>query len=321
MITFLIVVVLILVAFVAGLVIFTARTAAKVEAAFPPTGQFMEIDGQRIHYVDRGQGPAIVMIHGLGGSLMNFTYALADRLARDHRVILIDRPGSGHSTRPKDASATLSAQAATLAKLMRALKLDRPVVVGHSLGGALSLSMAFTQSDCVGALALIAPLTHARNEVPDVFKGIAIASPLMRTIVGWTLAAPLSILGRDKVLGMVFGPEPVPDDFAVRGGGALGLRPATFYATATDMMSVNDDMPAITQRYGSIAIPFGMLYGRGDRILDYRLDGEGVKAQCPALDLRLIEGGHMLPLTQPDPCEKLIRDIAARRYSTAVAAE
>ena len=139
---------------VAGLVAFTARTARKIEAAFPPPGQFMEIDGQRIHYVDRGQGPAIVMIHGLGGNLGNFTYALVDRLAKDFRVVAIDRPGAGHSTRPKHASAALGAQAATLATLMRALKLEKPLLVGHSLGGALSLTLAVHHADCIGALTL-----------------------------------------------------------------------------------------------------------------------------------------------------------------------
>jgi pimeloyl-ACP methyl ester carboxylesterase len=129
----------------------------------------------------------------------------------------------------------------------------------------------------------------------------------------------MSIVNRDKVLGEVFGPEAVPADFAIRGGGALGLRPIAFYNTATDLMAVGEDMPAIVQRYASIGYPIGMLYGRGDRLLDYRIDGEGLKAQCPSLDLRLMEGGHMLPLTAPEACEALIRDIAARRYAAAAA--
>jgi alpha-beta hydrolase superfamily lysophospholipase len=87
-----------------GLVVFTVRTARKVEAALPPRGKFMQIDGERIHYVDRGgSGPAIVMIHGLAGNLMHFTYALADVLANDFRVIMVDRLGCGYSARPGGA--------------------------------------------------------------------------------------------------------------------------------------------------------------------------------------------------------------------------
>lgn len=310
-------IVVVIAAIVAGLVLFTANTARKIEAGFKPSGKFMDVDGQRIHYVDKGQGPPIVMIHGLGGNLLNYSYALADRLAKDHRVILVDRPGSGFSVRPKGMPANLKAQAATLAKVMRNLKLERPVLVGHSLGGALSLTIAMDHPDCAGAVALIAPLTQVRTEVPPVFKGLDVPSPLMRTILGWTLATPMSIINREKVLGVVFGPEAVPADFAIRAGGVLGLRPIAFYNTSTDMLEVAADMPAVMATYPSISYPVGMLYGRGDMLLDYKLDGEGMKAVCPQLDLRVIEGGHMLPLTAPDACEKLIRDIAGRRYAAA----
>jgi pimeloyl-ACP methyl ester carboxylesterase len=313
MIAALLVIVVIAAAVIAGLVGFTATTARKIEATLPPRGQFMEIDGQRIHYIDQGSGPAVVMIHGLGGNLRHFTYALVERLVGEFRVIAVDRPGSGYSTRPKDASAALGTQAATLAGLIRTLKLDMPLLVGHSLGGALSLTIALNHPDCAGALALIAPLTHARDEAPEVFRGLAIGSKLLRRIVSWTVATPLSILNRDKALAMVFGPDAVPADFATKGGALLGLRPKSFYATSSDLMAVNDDLPTTMQRYGSLAIPFGMLFGTGDQLLDYREQGEAMKQKCPALDLVLVDGGHMLLLTAPDACADLIRRIAARR--------
>jgi pimeloyl-ACP methyl ester carboxylesterase len=308
----LLVIVVIVAAIVAGLVWFTATTARKIEAALPPRGQFIEIDGQRIHYVDRGSGPAIVMIHGLGGNLQHFTYALVERLIGEFRVIAVDRPGSGYSTRPNDASAALGAQAATLANLIRTLKLEKPLLVGHSLGGALALTIALHHPDCAGALALIAPLTHARDEAPEVFRGLAISSKLLRRIVSWTVATPLSILNRDKALATVFGPDTVPADFATKGGALLGLRPTSFYATSSDLMAVNDDLPMTMQRYGSLALPFGMLFGKGDRLLDYREQGEAMQQKCPALDLALIDGGHMLLLTAPDACVEMIRRVAAR---------
>ncbi|MFX8512336.1 alpha/beta fold hydrolase, partial [Acinetobacter baumannii] len=85
---------------------------------------------------------AVVMIHGLGGNMLHFGYAMADKLANDFRVVLVDRPGSGYSTRPDAAPATLTAQAGTIATLIRRLDLKQPLVVGHSLGGALSLAIA-----------------------------------------------------------------------------------------------------------------------------------------------------------------------------------
>ena len=312
--------ILLLAVIVAGLVRFTANTARRVEALLPPRGQFMDIDGQRIHYVDTGGSkPPIVMIHGLGGNLLHFGYAMADKLADDYRVILIDRPGAGYSTRPDDAPATLTAQARTIATLIRRLGLERPLLVGHSLGGALSLAIALDHPDCAGGLALIAPLTHARDDVPEAFQGLVIASPLVRKAVAWTLATPLGIRRGPKLLAEVFAPEAVPADFPMRAGGLLGLRPGAFYNTSTDLMAVSETLPGYMARYKSLDIPMAMLFGRGDRILDYRGQGEAMKIACPALDLDLMEGGHMLPITAPDRCVALVRRVAERQQGMQAA--
>ncbi|MEH2560525.1 alpha/beta fold hydrolase [Bradyrhizobium sp. AZCC 2289] len=115
--------VLLLAALITGLVWFTLTTARKVEAALPPRGRFMEIGGERLHHVDTGgTGPAAVMIHGLGGNLLHFDYALAGRLAAEFRLILVDRPGSGYSTRGDGADATITAQAAAIAQLTLTLR-------------------------------------------------------------------------------------------------------------------------------------------------------------------------------------------------------
>ena len=314
--------VLVLVALIAGLVLFTANTARKVEAALPPRGRFMEIDGERVHYVDTGgAGPAVVMIHGLGGNLLHFDYALASLLAAEFRLILVDRPGSGYSSRTASADATLAAQAAMIAKLIRALGLTRPLVVGHSLGGALSLALALDDPDCVGGLALIAPLTHAQEEVPAVFRRLVIRTNLVRNLVAWTLATPLGILRGRAALKEVFAPEAVAPDFPLRAGGLLGLRPRAFYATSSDLVAINDILPGYMKRYPSLNLPFGIIHGKADQLLDYRRHGEAMRLSCPALDLELVDGGHMLPMTAPDLCAALIRRIAARQQEVSRAAQ
>jgi pimeloyl-ACP methyl ester carboxylesterase len=281
----------------------------------------MEIDGQRLHYIDtRGTGPAIVMIHGLGGTLWNYTYALVDKLSGEFRVIAVDRPGSGYSVRADDAPAKLSAQADTLAKFMRALGLKQPLLVGHSLGGALSLAIALNHPDCAGALALIAPLTHAQDDVPEPFQGLVVYSPALRKIIAWTLAVPMAIRRAPELLKIVFGPDAVPADYPTRGGGLLGLRPKSFYNTSSDLVVVNDDLPGMMTRYGGLTIPLAMLFAKGDRILDYRRQGEAMKQKCPALDLVLLDQhGHMLPVTAPDRTADLIRRLAARLQLPRVA--
>jgi pimeloyl-ACP methyl ester carboxylesterase len=251
--TIMVVLVLLLAALIAGLAWFTANTARRVEAALPPRGRFMAIDGERIHYVDTGgAGPAVVMIHGLGGNLLHFDYALAGRVAGEFRLILVDRPGAGYSTRSAGGDASLTAQAAAIAKLIRALGLTRPLVAGHSLGGAISLVLALDHPDCVGGLALFAPLTHAQDEVHAVFRRLLIRSSLVRSLVAWTLATPLGIRNGPAVLKEVFAPEAVVPVFPLRAGGLLGLRPKAFYATSWDLVAINDVLPAYTELPGTL---------------------------------------------------------------------
>ncbi len=153
---------------------FTQRVARRAQAAVPPDGQFLDIGAQRVHYVDFGHGPAIVFVHGLCGQLRNFAYLPLAALSRTHRIVLVDRPGSGYSTRSAQSDGDLGAQADAIAGLIDALGLGRPLVVGHSLGGAISLALALDHPQRVGALALIAPLTQPVAEPPAAFRSLAI---------------------------------------------------------------------------------------------------------------------------------------------------
>lgn len=286
-------------AWTGGLALFTALTARKVERALPPLGRFMNVAGHRLHYLDIGSGPALVMIHGLGGQMRHFTHGLLPLLSRHFRVILVDRPGSGHSTRPPGADAGPRAQAAAIAGLIRTLGLTAPLLVGHSLGGAVALSIALDHPDCAGGLALIAPLTRSQKAIPACFKGLVIGSPLVRWLLSWTLATPLAMAQRDRILEVVFGPDPIPADFGTNGGGLLGLRPGAFQSASADLMAAGAEMAALEARYAGLHLPVAILFGRQDRVLDWRHHGEAMGGLLPSVAFTATEGGHMLPLTAP----------------------
>jgi pimeloyl-ACP methyl ester carboxylesterase len=296
----------------AGLVIFSAYTARRVELALPPRGRFLDVDGSRIHYLDTGSGPAIVLVHGLGGQMGNFTYALLERLVGEFRVILIDRPGSGYSTRAPGASARCRSQAATIAQFIRKLGIERPLLIGHSLGGAISLAVALDHPECIRGLALIAPYTHLVEKAPAVFESLNINSNIVRWMIAWTVAIPLSIRRGKQVLDAIFSPEDAPADFPTKGGGLLGLRPRSFYNTSIDMISANSDIPNMIERYPSIEVPVSILYGTSDPILDHQIHGLGMRSDVPNLYLELVEGGHMLPVTIPDVTANFIKRAAQR---------
>jgi pimeloyl-ACP methyl ester carboxylesterase len=304
--------VLLLVVLVSGLVIFTAITARRVEKALPPRGQFIEVGGARIHYLDKGSGPPIVILHGLGGQMGNFTYALLERLTGEFRVILMDRPGSGYSRRAPGATGRLTEQSAIVAEFICKLKLDRPLLVGHSLGGAIALGVALNHPETVRGLALVAPLTRVPKDVPAPFRAMDIKSDFLRWLVAWTVATPIGIRRGKAILDAIFSPEPAPADFPIRAGGILGLRPRSFFNTSSDMRGVNVDLGAMVARYSSLRVPVCILYGTSDQVLSHQVHGEAMKAESSMVSLELVNGGHMLPITAPDLTANFIK-AAARR--------
>jgi pimeloyl-ACP methyl ester carboxylesterase len=305
-------------AVVAGLVIFTAITARRVEKALPPRGQFIEVSGARIHYLDKGSGPAILILHGLGGQMGNFTYALLERLTDEFRVILMDRPGSGYSTRARGATGRLTEQASIVAEFIRKLGLDRPLLVGHSLGGAIALGVALDHPEAVKGLALVAPLTHVPKHVPAPFRAMDIKSDFLRRLIAWTVATPVGIRRGKDILAPIFSPEAAPPDFPTRAGGILGLRPRSFYNTSSDMRAVNMDLWKMAGRYSSLQLPVRILYGTSDGVLSHQVQGEAMKAKTAMVSVELVAGGHMLPITAPDLTAKFIK-VAARSESAVSA--
>ncbi|HET7106413.1 MAG TPA: alpha/beta hydrolase [Candidatus Acidoferrum sp.] len=307
-----------LIVIVSGLVIFTTITAWRVEQALPPRGQFIEVSGARIHYLDKGSGPPIVILHGLGGQMGNFTYALLDRLTDEFRVLLIDRPGSGYSRRAPGATGRLPEQAAVIAEFIRKLGLQRTLLVGHSLGGAIALGVALDHPEAVKALALIAPLTHIPKQVPAPFRALDIKSNFLRWLVAWTVATPIGIRRGKAILDAIFSPDPAPADFPIRGGGILGLRPRSFYNTSSDLRAVTPGLGRMTARYSTLQVPVRILYGTRDDVLSPQLNGESIKAKSSMVSLELVTGGHMLPITAPDLTAKFIKS-AARAENAASA--
>jgi pimeloyl-ACP methyl ester carboxylesterase len=318
MMTLLLVVIALVAMSLGGLVIFTAITARRVETALPPRGQFIEVSRARIHYLDKGTGPPIVILHGLGGQMGNFTYALLERLTDEFRVILMDRPGSGYSTRAPGATGRLTEQAATVAGFIRRFGLERPLLVGHSLGGAIALGVALDHPEAVKGLALIAPLTHVPKDVPTPFRAMDIKSDFLRWLIAWTVATPIGIRRGKAILDAIFSPEPAPIDFATRAGGILGLRPWSFYNTSSDMRAVNMDLWKMAGRYSSLQVPVRILYGTSDEVLSHQVQGEAMKAKSSMVSLELVAGGHMLPITAPDLTAEFIK--AAARSESVVSA-
>jgi pimeloyl-ACP methyl ester carboxylesterase len=291
---------LVLALLLAAAALATRLIARKVEKSFPPTGEWIEVEGERIHYRQMGRGPAIVLVHGLGGQSKNFDYLPLQELARRWTLVLPDRPGSGYSPRRDDAKARIGEQGRLVAAFIRAMRFEAPpLLVGHSLGGAIALNVALRDPGCIAGLALIAPLTHFHPHVPAPFRSMAVRTPWLRRFIAHTVATPLAIVNTRAILQALFAPHAPPPDIAVRGGGLYGLRPDAFYGASTDLVAVEADLPAQQERYGELRLPLRILYGEGDRILDWHAQGETLRDKVPQADLRVVPGGHMVLVTDP----------------------
>ena len=295
-------------------VLATRRIAADAERLVPPNGKFVTVGDSRIHYVEAGEGPPILFIHGLGGQLHHFRHPLFGELD-GYRLVALDRPGSGYSSRSYGASGRLPDQAETIVGFIRALGLEKPLLVGHSLGGTVALAVALDHPDAISGIALLAPLTHMEGEVPPEFKGLYIRSPLRRWLMANTMAVPASLKYAPQTLDFVFGPQKWPADYVVEGGGMAGLRPSHFFATASDTVAIEHDLARIEARYGEISLPAGILFGSADRVLDHEKHGAPMQKHIPGLDLEILEGiGHMPQFVARDRVAAFIRRIAERAF-------
>ncbi|MDQ6627914.1 MAG: alpha/beta hydrolase, partial [Pseudomonadota bacterium] len=132
------------------------RRSRRAEREQPPAGRLLSVDGVRLHVVERGEGPPVVLIHGNMVSQRDFEASgLIEHLARNHRVIAFDRPGFGHSSRPRDRLWTPAAQAELLHAALAQLGVGPAAVVGHSMGAMVALALALDHPEQVRRLVLL----------------------------------------------------------------------------------------------------------------------------------------------------------------------
>ncbi|WP_181706673.1 alpha/beta fold hydrolase [Chthonobacter rhizosphaerae] len=231
----------------------------------PLVGRTVEVDGRRVHFHVRGDGPPVVLLHGLGSLaeeiLPAFTATLPGR-----RLFAFDRPGYGFSDPLPEAEAGADGQADWLAGVLSALGLSRITLVAHSIGAGPALAFAARHPGRLAGVLLVAPFCRPTPHAPMPLLRAAIApviGPVMRTAVV-PLIAPLIGPG---ILAAALKPNEVPDylaDFPFVHAG----RDSAILAMAAELLAFNDAMAAVAPILAGGGVPMAVVAGEADEIAE-----------------------------------------------------
>jgi pimeloyl-ACP methyl ester carboxylesterase len=273
---------------------------ATLLAGFSP--HFAEIGGSRLRWFERGEGEALVLVHGLGGAASNWTL-LAPRLAERRRVIVVDLPGHGGSA-PLRREADLRTYAGVLAGLVERQSAAPAVVVGHSMGGLIAMRLAASRPDLVRGLILfetagirslsrsaaiflvLSGLVRPAKKVARLRHRVAATPRLRRLVFGYWGAADPTLMPAEAVLGWLAGAAEATD-------------------TATAGRALLRDDPRFD--LDAVACPTLVVWGARDRLLPVE-DGFEFARRLRA-PIRVVPGaGHLVIGEQPEDCLAILDD-------------
>jgi pimeloyl-ACP methyl ester carboxylesterase len=292
---------LIVLAALAILALVTWTGAVLAERAHPAQGRMVEVAGAKLHVVEIGprDAPPIVMLHGATSNL-EVMRPLAARLSHTHRVVLIDRPGHGWSTREKFSDSTPQPQARMIAEALQKLGLEPAIFVAHSWSGALALRIALDHPDRVAGLVMLAPVAYPWPGGVSQYN-YAVTTPVIGPLLANTVTLPLGLLLADSGARSVFAPQAMPHDFVKDSATRLLLRPREFVANAWDLVTLRAAMAEQAPRYGTITVPITIIAGDVDKTVSTHIHSQPLAKTAKNTKLIVLNGvGHMIQFAAPD---------------------
>src|ERR1700738_801483 len=230
--------------FVAALLMLALATQAGVmtlQRLYPAQGEMIEVTGATLHVVDIGPrdapGPPILLIHGASSNLETMRKPLGDILAARRRVILIDRPGHGWSSRARENDSTPAIQGKMIEQVLEKLGVGPVILVVHSWAGALGARMALDFPRRIAGLVMLAPVAYPwRGGIGWYTKLVSI--PVIGPLLAYTITLPLGYFLAEPGARRVFLPQSMPENYVRATATPLMLRPREFLANAFDLVTL-----------------------------------------------------------------------------------
>lgn len=273
---------------------------ADVDSRFAALGDAVGTARLDVHYKEVGAGePAVVLLHGFGGSTFSWRYVLP-ALAPTHRVVAFDRSGFGLTSRPLrgewagESPYSMKSQVRLTIALMDVLGLDQAVLVGHSAGGVVALETALAHPERVKALVLVAPAVYGGG--PPSWIRPLLRIPQVRRlgpVIARRLVGSLeSILDRSYADPTLITPE-------VREGYKKPLRVDDWDRGLWEL-TLAAGGGDLAERLGEVRVPTLVITGDSDRIVSAD-DSRRVVAAIPGAGLAVIpQAGHLAMEERPE---------------------
>ena len=234
---------------------------------------------------------------------------LVDLAAKNYRVIVIDRPGFGHSSRPRNVVWTPDAQAQLIRRALERLGVSQAIVLGHSWGASVAVALALKFPDMVRGLVLASGYYYPTLR-PDVVALSGPAVPVVGDIMGHTLSPMISRLMWPIMMAKIFGPKSAPAKFE-QFPKEMALRPSQIRASAAESALMIPDAFHFEDKYAELEMPVVIIAGEDDRLID--IDKQSARLHSDVSQSafhRVPQTGHMIHQTATREVMAAINEVA-----------
>ncbi|MEM7508604.1 MAG: alpha/beta hydrolase [Pseudomonadota bacterium] len=293
-----------------GLASLCTLAAPGAHAGTPPIGEFIDIDGVKLHYWQAGEGVPVVLIHGASGNLRDWTFDVAPRLAETYRVIAFDRPGFGFSDRPKQGGEDARIQAMLLRRAAKSLDVEAPVIVGHSYGGAVAMSWAVADPAGTRGVVSLAGATMPFGGVSATYGAMALP------VIGDAMAAVAeAMVDRETIIEFVeraFRPQRPPNGYLDYVGPDLSAKASVIQANAADLAALDEVLQQIKPSYPMLQMPIEAIHGTADTTVGIHIHSKPLIEIVQNGHLTELPGiGHMCHHTSPEALDVALARVVA----------
>lgn len=284
-----------------ALTLYSSWRVRQWEKQYPPTGATVQVGDVSLHYIEEGEGQPVVFLHGGILSSVDFVDVVTLAAQQRYRAIAFDRPGYGHSERPH-GKVTPVVQARLLHQALKAMKVEKPILVAHSYSGSLAMAYALQYPGDVAGLVLVSAAVYGGEMYPAGYGdplSRLVTTPVAGHIFLKTFLVPLASLVMPKMVEQTFAPDAAPEEY-VRAALALWSRPSQFKANREDILYFSPTMDTLEGRFEEIKVPIVFVYGERD---PFGVDQHAKKLSRALSHVKTMvvpDAGHMLPIVYPE---------------------